>query len=59
MMRTEDRHLLWCCSSCNGMADNASLFVEIREITSCDYNTRSILNGLDFIFGKMFQQGGC
>ena len=27
-MRTEDRHFVWFCSSCNGMADNASLFVE-------------------------------
>ena len=24
------------CSSCNGMADIASLFVEIREFISCD-----------------------
>ena len=28
MMKTEDRHSVWFCSSCNGMADNASLFVE-------------------------------
>ena len=28
MMRTEDRHFVRFCSSCNGMADNASLFVE-------------------------------
>ena len=43
------------------MADSASLFVEIREFISCDLNTRtgSILDGLDFMFGKMFQQGGC
>ena len=27
-MKTEDRHSVWFCSSCNGMADNASLFVE-------------------------------
>ena len=27
-MMTEDRHSVWFCSSCNGMADNASLFVE-------------------------------
>ena len=41
------------------MADNASLFVEIREYISCDQNKRSILDGLDFMFGKVFQQGGC
>ena len=28
MMKTEDRHSVWFCSSCNGIADNASLFVE-------------------------------
>ena len=28
MMKTEDRHSVWFRSSCNGMADNASLFVE-------------------------------
>ena len=28
MMKTEDRHSVWFCSSCNGMADNALLFVE-------------------------------
>ena len=55
MMRTEDRDLLWCCSSCNGMADNASLFVENRELISCDLNIHIILDGLDFMFGKMFQ----
>ena len=27
-MRIENRHFVWFCSSCNGMADNASLFVE-------------------------------
>ena len=27
-IKTEDRHFVWFCSSCNGMADNASLFVE-------------------------------
>ena len=27
-MKTEDRHSVWFLSSCNGMADNASLFVE-------------------------------
>ena len=26
MLRTEDRYLLWCSSSYDGMADNASLF---------------------------------
>ena len=38
MMRTEDQHFEWICSSCNGMADNASLL--------------SILDGLDFMFGE-------
>ena len=48
-MRTEDQHFVWFCSSCNGMADSASsLFVEIREFISCDINTRSILDGLNF-----------
>ena len=28
MIKTEDRHSVWFCSSCNGMADNALLFVE-------------------------------
>ena len=28
MMKTEDRHFVWFCNSCNGMTDNASLFVE-------------------------------
>ena len=28
MMRTRDRHFVWFCSSCNRMADNASLVVE-------------------------------
>ena len=28
MMKTENRHSVWFCSSCNGMADNALLFVE-------------------------------
>ena len=36
MMRTEDRYFVWFCISCNGMADSASLFVEIREFISCD-----------------------
>ena len=39
MMRTEDRHFVWFWSSCNGMADNASLFVEYFD-------------GLDFMFGE-------
>ena len=52
MMRTEDRHLLRSCSTCNGMADNASLFVEIREFISCDLNTRSTMDGLDFYVWK-------
>ena len=30
-MKTDDRHSVWFCSSCNGMADNASLFVEYFE----------------------------
>ena len=28
MMKAEDRHSVWFCSSYNGMADNAPLFVE-------------------------------
>ena len=28
MMKTEDRHSVWFCSKCNGMTDNALLFVE-------------------------------
>ena len=28
MVKTEDRHSVWFCSGCDGMADNASLFVE-------------------------------
>ena len=31
MMKTEDRHSVWFCSSCDGMADNALLFVECFE----------------------------
>ena len=27
-MKTEDRHSVWFYSSCNGMADNTSLFLE-------------------------------
>ena len=46
------------CSSCNGMADIASLFVEIREIISCDQNTRSILDGLDFHVWEDVPTGG-
>ena len=38
-MRREDRHFAWFWSSCDGMADNASLFVEY-------------LDGLDFICGE-------
>ena len=30
------------------MADSASLFLDIREFISCNINTRSILDGLDF-----------
>ena len=43
-MKTEDRHSVWFCSSCNGMADNA-LELEL-------YCLLSILDGLDFMFGK-------
>ena len=39
------------------MADIALLFVEIRGFISCDLNTRSILDGLDFYVWEMFQQG--
>ena len=28
MIKTEFQHSVWFCSSCNGMADNALLFVE-------------------------------
>ena len=28
IMKTKDRRSVWFCSSCNGMADNASLFVK-------------------------------
>ena len=28
IMKTENRRSVWFCSRCNGMADNASLFVE-------------------------------
>ena len=31
MMKTEDRHSVWFCSSCNGTADNTSLVVEYFE----------------------------
>ena len=46
------------CSSCNRMADIASLFVEIREFISCDENTRSILDGLDFYVWEDVPAGG-
>ena len=58
MMRTEDRHLLRSCSSCNGMADSVSLFVEIREIISCGLNTSSILDGLNFYVWEDVPEGG-
>ena len=58
MMRIEDRHLLRSCSSCNGIANSPSLFVEIREIISCDVNTRSILDGLDFYVWEDVPAGG-
>ena len=38
-MKTDDRHSVWFCSSCNGMADNV-------------YCLLSILDGLDFMFGE-------
>ena len=39
------------------MVDNASPFVEIRELFSCDQSIRSSLDGLGYMFGKIFQQG--
>ena len=49
---------MWFCSSCNGIADSASLFVEIRELISCDINTRSIPDGLDFYVWEDIPAGG-
>ena len=46
------------CSSCNGMADIALLFVESREIFSCDQNTLSILDRLDFYVWEDVPAGG-
>ena len=40
------------------MADSASLFVEIREFISCDLDTRSILDGLNFYVWKDVPVGG-
>ena len=57
-MRTENRHLSRSCSSCNGMADSASLFIEIREFISCDINTRSTFDGLEFYVWEDVPAGG-
>ena len=40
------------------MADSASLFVEIQEFISCELNTRSILDGLDFHVWEDVPAGG-
>ena len=40
------------------MAASVSLFLDIREIISCDINTRSILDGLDFYVCEDVPAGG-
>ena len=44
-MKTEDRHSVWFCSNCNGMADNASLFVEYFRWIGFYVSERSIEQG--------------
>ena len=57
MMRTEDQHFVWFCSSCNGMADNASLFVEyflwMDFLFGEEYWNREAVKCLDTLMERM------
>ena len=44
-MRTEDRHFVWLYSSCNGMADNALLFVEYFERIGLMFGEKHWISG--------------